>query len=183
MYLSANVNLILFQHTIQNFLADKVCYNQYIIYIYIYIHTHTHIYIYTHNHTRTYIYIYIYIHIYIYLYTYIYIYTHVYTHTHTHTHIYIYIYIHKTTGKIQGKPRGLMAKMRRLEVIKFELQSRHNVYFQINTIYKSLKRLISLEPLLLFYKDSFGIKSPLKFDMPLNKETNPNFGWNRWLPL
>ena len=26
-------------------------------------------------------------------------------------------------------------------------------------------------PLLFFYKDGFGIKSPIKVDMPLNKET------------
>ena len=28
-------------------------------------------------------------------------------------------------------------------------------------------------PLLLFYKDGFSIKQPMKVDMPLNKETKP----------
>ena len=29
--------------------------------------------------------------------------------------------------------------------------------------------------LLFFYKDGFGIKYPIKIDVPLNKETKPNY--------
>ena len=29
-------------------------------------------------------------------------------------------------------------------------------------------------PPLFFYKDGFGIKLPMKFDIPLNKETKPH---------
>ena len=32
-----------------------------------------------------------------------------------------------------------------------------------------------IESLLVFYKGSFGIKWPIKIDMPLNKETKPFF--------
>ena len=30
-------------------------------------------------------------------------------------------------------------------------------------------------PLIFFYKDDFGIKYPAKDDMPLHKETKPNY--------
>ena len=33
---------------------------------------------------------------------------------------------------------------------------------------------VKLVPLLFFYKDGFGIESPLKFDLPFDKETKQN---------
>ena len=36
-----------------------------------------------------------------------------------------------------------------------------------------------IEPLPFFYMDGFGIKSPMKFDMSLNKETKQNLKFRR----
>ena len=60
-------------------------------------------------------------------------------------------------------------------VIKFEIQSRYYVYFQINTPEKGMNLLIFSTmaytvPLLFFYKSEFGIT---KVVMPLNKRTKP----------
>ena len=50
-----------------------------------------------------------------------------------------------------------------LEQSTFELQSRHYIPFQTNTLGKGMKTLIlpaidSILPMLYFYKDGFGIK-------------------------
>ena len=65
------------------------------------------------------------------------------------------------------------------DVNEFKLQSHDYIHFQTNTPGKGMNLLISPAmgwkiPLLLFYKDSFSIESPMKVNMPLNKPTKPN---------
>ena len=63
------------------------------------------------------------------------------------------------------------------KVSKFKLQLCYYAYFLTHTFGKGMNSLISsamgwIELLLFFYKDGFGIIYPMKFNMPLNKETN-----------
>ena len=59
-------------------------------------------------------------------------------------------------------------------VSDFELQSRYYVHFWTNALEKGMNHVIPpsiglIVPLLFFYKDGFGIESPSKIDMALNK--------------
>ena len=65
-------------------------------------------------------------------------------------------------------------------VSRFVLQLWYNVHFRSNTFGKGMNPFILLDKgkivrLLFFWENGFGIKSPTKVDMPLNKETKPNF--------
>ena len=76
--------------------------------------------------------------------------------------------------------RSVMAKVLdyELEVSKFKIQSCYYVHFRTWTLGKGIDPLPffptldtdKIVPLLFFYKDDFGIKSPTKDGMPLNKK-------------
>ena len=64
-------------------------------------------------------------------------------------------------------------------VSKFELLLRHYIPIRTNSRGKGTKPLIpsvrgEIVTQLFFYKNYFGIKYPIKVDMPLNRETKPN---------
>ena len=66
-----------------------------------------------------------------------------------------------------------------LEVNEFDLKSHYYIHFQINPLQKDMNPLIppvmsQIVSMLFFNMDGFGIKYPMKIDMPLNKETKPN---------
>ena len=75
---------------------------------------------------------------------------------------------------------GIMANELDCNIIfcKFKFQSHYYIHFQTNTFRKNLNPLYlpamyQIVPLMFLYKDGFGIKSPMKVDMPFNKKVKP----------
>ena len=69
-----------------------------------------------------------------------------------------------------GSPHSIVANLLdgNIVVSKFKFQSCYYIPFWTNALGKSMKLLIPFR-LLSFYKNDFGIKTPMKVDMPLNK--------------
>ena len=67
-----------------------------------------------------------------------------------------------------------------LSVTEFELQSNYYIHLRTNTLEKGMNLFIPLPAMykmisvLFFYKEGFGIKQPMKVDMPLKIETKSN---------
>ena len=66
-----------------------------------------------------------------------------------------------------------------LVVIEFKCQSRYYVHFQTHILGQGMNLLIPLVmglivPLLLFYKDGFEFKQPIKVDIPLKHRNQTN---------
>ena len=72
-----------------------------------------------------------------------------------------------------------MVKVLECDIVmsKLKLESHYCIHFWTNALDEGMNSLILpaiglIVPLLFFLRHDFGIKLPIKVDMPLNKETN-----------
>ena len=91
-----------------------------------------------------------------------------------------------------GGPCGIVANMldNNIVVSEFKLQLQYQANFQANIHEERYELLYTLAmgwivSLSFFYKDGCGIKEPMRFDMPLNKETQQfyAFEYSHLIPI